>query len=175
MENQKNKIRSLMKARLLALSSSRRQEAALALLNTFAKPEGLVLSYSSFGDELETEALNSQLAQSNKLVLPKMEGEHLHLYLVHSLQDLMQNSFGILEPNPILCKQVSLSQIPTILIPALSFDQFNHRLGYGKGYYDRLLMGGSFPSIGVGYREQLFETPLPVTSLDVKLKQVMLF
>jgi 5-formyltetrahydrofolate cyclo-ligase len=68
---------------------------------------------------------------------------------------LQINTFGIQEPLPF--NQVSPDMIDTILVPLLGFDQKGHRVGYGKGYYDRYLAKASkgMQKIGVSYFEPM--------------------
>ncbi len=49
------------------------------------------------------------------------------------------DQFGI--PTPINGKQANLAQVDMVLIPLLAADRTGNRIGYGKGYYDRLLSG----------------------------------
>lgn len=50
---------------------------------------------------------------------------------------LVENSWGIPEPRhaPIIQAQ----EVDMVLLPLLAFDKSGHRVGYGKGYYDRFL------------------------------------
>ena len=86
----------------------------------------------------------------------------------------MASKFGMLEPNPLRCPQIALESIQTILIPGLAFDIALHRLGYGQGYYDRLLTQTVCPSTGIAFHEQKTDV-LPIDSWDVSLDQVLYF
>lgn len=160
------------------LSTERREAASFELITMLAKilaPQSTVLSFFSFGHELDTTRLNSQLAYAGRLLLPKMVGDSLSVYRVsHPEMQCSPNAFGILEPDPKSCPLEELSSDSIILVPALAFDHNNHRLGYGKGCYDRLL--ASFPGtkLGIGFREQRCET-LPTLSHDLPLSRVLLF
>ncbi|MFN5191723.1 MAG: 5-formyltetrahydrofolate cyclo-ligase, partial [Burkholderiales bacterium] len=46
--------------------------------------------------------------------------------------------WGIREPLA-SCAAVQLDIVDLLLVPGVAFDRRGHRLGYGKGYYDRLL------------------------------------
>ncbi|MHB8354089.1 MAG: 5-formyltetrahydrofolate cyclo-ligase, partial [Burkholderiales bacterium] len=64
----------------------------------------------------------------------------LALYAVHDLQhDLKSGVWGIREPDPDHCDTVPLSQVDFILMPGAVFDHERRRLGYGGGFYDKML------------------------------------
>jgi 5-formyltetrahydrofolate cyclo-ligase len=173
----KNKLRASLKEKRERVSDARRKEASLHLIKTlmglnFQNP---VLSFASFGSEIAMTDFNRYLVQKGLLLLPKMSGESLEIYAVHSLQDgLIQNSFGLWEPNPQTC--VLWDQpIETILIPGLAFDPAMRRLGYGKGYYDRFLQEARAAlKLGIGFKEQLTEE-LPQDAHDKKVDLLYLF
>jgi 5-formyltetrahydrofolate cyclo-ligase len=179
--SKKIKYRLIARQKRRAISVERRQEAvnkAESILWPMLKQGALILSYASFGDELSTWSLNQQLAESGRLVLPRVTGNNLQLFKVNHLKEqLIVNRWGILEPNPNVCEEISVEQLAAALVPGLLFDSFRHRLGYGKGFYDRLL--AQFPStvetIGLGFREQEVLDPLPIHSGDRPLHKVLLF
>ncbi len=73
--------------------------------------------------------------------LPKVEGDNL-LICPYS-NNLKKSSFNVMEPvDNIFCKNLSI--IDTAFIPALAVDKNMNRIGYGKGYYDRLFSDTSF-------------------------------
>lgn len=52
---------------------------------------------------------------------------------------LTENRWGVPEPQPGRSTAIGSHQIDLVLVPLLAFDQQGHRVGYGKGYYDRFL------------------------------------
>lgn len=50
---------------------------------------------------------------------------------------LVTNRWGI--PEPVGAAEVSPGRLDAVLIPLLTFDETGHRVGYGKGFYDRFL------------------------------------
>lgn len=57
-------------------------------------------------------------------------------YLYEGKQ-LIENKWGI--PEPINGDEVAVKDIDMVLVPLVVFDRKGHRVGYGKGYYDRFL------------------------------------
>jgi 5-formyltetrahydrofolate cyclo-ligase len=58
----------------------------------------------------------------------------------HHLTDkavLVENAWGI--PEPQNAKIIDADAVDTVLVPLLAFDKTGHRIGYGKGFYDRFL------------------------------------
>ena len=105
---------------------------------------GAVLAYASFGTELQTdELLRRVLADGKTLVLPRVERGGLGLYEVRDLAgDLAPGTWGIREPEPDRCPRADAGGVGFALIPGVAFDRRARRLGYGGGYYDRLLADG---------------------------------
>ena len=105
---------------------------------------GAVLAYASFGTELQTdELLRRVLADGKTLVLPRVERGGLGLYEVRDLAgDLAPGTWGIREPEPDRCPPADPDGVGFALIPGVAFDRGARRLGYGGGFYDRLLAGG---------------------------------
>lgn len=175
MENLKFKLRTQLKQMRAHISPLTRINAAHSLNDTFSSNSGLVLSYASFRDELDTTFLNQTLAKKNLLVLPRVADGTLHLFQVNDLiLQTRKSKLGYLEPIPELCQLVTLSDLQVALIPGLAFSLSGYRLGYGGGYYDRLLAFSKAFTIGVGFQTQLIDN-LPIQAHDIPLKQVILF
>lgn len=162
-----------------SISATRRSEAVNNALNRLPKSfpnQGFVLSYAPFNSELDISGINSSLALSHRLVLPKVTKNYLELYLVEDLDSSLEHSlWGIAEPDIRYCKKISEEEITLALVPGLAFDANNYRLGYGKGFYDKLLPKlTAAVIIGVGFTEQKFKQ-LPIDSWDHPLQKIMLF
>ena len=163
------------------IQTARRKQAETQLfkeLKLLTKGTYTVLSFTSFRSEISMTAFNEYLAYNDRLCLPKMHENQLQLYKVQSIHShCVPNVWGILEPAPALCERVSEEEILVALVPGLSFDSNKHRLGYGKGYYDRLLssLKASARTYGIGFKEQYSEIPLPTEAHDISLDHLLLF
>ena len=106
-----------------------------------------------------------------RIAVPKMSGTELEHYYYEGLQQLDQNSFGIFEPtHGIPC---DLDRIDTIVVPLLAADRAGHRLGYGRGFYDRFLSQcpGNCRKIGLSLFN--LEDKIPIDDWDIKLDLVI--
>lgn len=90
---------------------------------------------------------------------------------VTSLDMLLPSSFGILEPNE-NCKAITLNENTICITPALLFSKKGHRLGYGKGYYDRFLKDFSGISVGYSYSACVLDS-FPHDAHDIPLDMII--
>jgi len=102
-------------------------------------PLKTILAYWPLPDEVDIRPLIDQLvAQGVTVVLPKVTGdETMELRRYASRADLEEGAFHIMEPVGDAFE--AYDQIGFALVPGMAFDAACHRLGRGKGYYDRFL------------------------------------
>lgn len=102
-----------------------------------------ILLYMSFRSEVETKDLIAKCLSMGKIVaLPLVNDKKTDLILVKVLsltEDLSLSSYGILEPINRSDRVIDISAIDLVLAPGVAFDLQGNRMGYGAGYYDRLL------------------------------------
>jgi 5-formyltetrahydrofolate cyclo-ligase len=118
--------------------------ANLAALPQYAAARS-VLATMSIGSEWSTRAfLDRALADGKAIVLPRLTAppRHLELHRVADLdRHLVPGVWDIPEPDPARCPAETLDEVDFALVPALAVDRAGYRLGYGAGYFDRLLAG----------------------------------
>ena len=136
-----------------------------------------VLAYASFGSELRTdEFLRHALDGGKRLVLPRVESGRLVLYEVSDIgRDLAPATWGIREPVPDLCPPASPNEVDFALVPGVAFDPKCRRLGYGGGFYDRLLGAGlsdGAPTVAGAFGVQIVDE-VPVDPSDIPVNAVI--
>ena len=103
----------------------------------------VVLGYMNFGAEFESEIwVRQALADGKQLLLPKVNRttNELDIYRVADLQhDLIPGLWNIREPLPDRCVKIDALEVDFILLPGVAFGRDGARLGYGGGFYDKLL------------------------------------
>jgi 5-formyltetrahydrofolate cyclo-ligase len=122
------------------------------------QPAKVVGAYYAFGSEVTTELIIEHAKiLGKKIALPRVEEDKITFYELSSTKSLIKGRFGIMEPPP----YEQMSEI----------DKKGNRLGYGKGFYDRLLSGKRIFSIGLAYSFQLLEN-LPHDKYDKRLDAI---
>lgn len=100
-------------------------------------------AYFSFGSEFDTAAFIADVLRNGKrLALPRIDRAARRLvfhFVLDPEADLVAGTWGIREPDPARCPIVDLREIEFILVPGVAFSREGDRLGYGGGYYDRVL------------------------------------
>jgi 5-formyltetrahydrofolate cyclo-ligase len=104
-----------------------------------------VLAFASFRSEFDTTALMREcLAAGRTILLPVVEraSNSLALYLVEGLHELTPGYMGIPEPLHLPeSRRRRITDADVAIVPGAGYDPDGHRIGYGGGYYDRLLSG----------------------------------
>jgi len=142
----------------------------------------VVLGYMNFGAEFESDIwVRQALADGKALLLPKVNRatSELYIYCVADLQhDLAPGLWNIREPLPDRCAIVDeLGEVDFILLPGVAFGRDGARLGYGGGFYDRLLarldnecgVAHSLALVAGAYSMQLVEG-IPQEATDRKVQ-----
>ena len=155
----KDQLRACLKRARAALTPDQRAAADASIRQqvvghpAFAEAN-TVLSYLSFGSEVDTYGIiEAAWAAGKRLALPRcVPGTRtMEWFVVESFDNLERSKFGVLEPNPTLCKAYILgSDGPEVaLVPAFAFDEQGFRLGYGGGFYDVFLKDFAGVSLGL--------------------------
>jgi 5-formyltetrahydrofolate cyclo-ligase len=123
----------------------------------------VIAPYASFGTEAATHGLITELlARGKTVVLPRVIHwrRALDLHVITQFPDgCEKGDFGILEPTPERCPTVlPAAEIDLFFVPGLIFDRTHHRIGYGGGYYDRILgQTHRARTIGLAFSAQIID------------------
>ena len=136
---------------------------------------GAVAVYLASPDEIDlSEFILEMLERGVKVVAPRWNGETYELAKLKSLSegDLRRGPMNILEPAE--AEIVKPSEVAAWIVPGLAFTIQGDRLGYGGGWYDRLLASAYKDSlkIGVAHEFQIVKN-LPHEPHDIPLIRIV--
>jgi len=173
----KVQLRRLLLKQRQAMSVAEWREKSIRLCqhlerSPFFTSAKTVLAYFSFRQEPD---LSSLFTNQRQWGFPRCVDTSLvwHSWKFDQPQPLQKNAYGILEPlpsAPILLPEM----VDLIVVPAVACDERGYRLGYGGGYYDRLLGSPQWaakPTVGVIFDEAFFPQ-LPTNLWDKQLSGV---
>lgn len=172
----KNTLRKIIYAKRKDLSVSFLAEASEIIADRFIlflkeKNVKSVLMYMALPNEVQTQKLVELLYQQGIDVwLPQVVGDTLHVRSFDGMSGLKKGSFGVLEPTGKRCPD--LAMLDLIVVPGVAFSVKGERMGYGKGYYDRLLSQSDAIRVGFCFEFQLFES-LPTEIHDKSMDLIL--
>jgi 5-formyltetrahydrofolate cyclo-ligase len=130
-------------------------------------------TYVSFNNEVDTHALIRANLKSKIIVVPfYTETDKLRLSKLKKWSDLQEGKYGILTPRCDTIKAYEVSKVEAHLVPGIVFDSCRRRIGYGKGYYDRLLSTSTGIKIALAYDFQILDT-IPSERYDIPMDIVV--
>ncbi len=144
---EKNKIRTLFKSLRKNLEPDFVEKRSAIIYKKFLKIVNLnkfnsICVYVDFDNEVSTKNIINYAIKNNiKVSIPYIVDKYkMKLkYIKDYDKDINRNTkFGNGEPFD-YCKNASIKEISMFIIPALAFDEYCNRLGFGKGYYDNIL------------------------------------
>jgi 5-formyltetrahydrofolate cyclo-ligase len=151
--------------------------AALLLAREDFASSKTVLLTLPFGSEWDTRALlRAALAGAKTVALPRVNlaTRMLDICAITRLEhDAAPGYRGIPEPGA-HCELLGVASIDWVLVPGVAFDRTGHRIGYGGGYYDRLLplLRADAHRVAGAFELQLVDH-VPAASHDVAVDAVV--
>jgi 5-formyltetrahydrofolate cyclo-ligase len=134
-----------------------------------------ILFFASLPTEPDLWTLLKETLATNKMVaLPCFDADNqrYHPRRVKDIHvEILSGKFGIREPAP-TCIAMPLEDLDLVLVPGVAFDLRGHRLGRGKGFYDRMLQDFKGRKAGIAFDEQIVEA-VPAEQSDVKMDFVL--
>ena len=125
----------------------------------------VICCYIDYRREVATHAIIEHAWNlGKKVAVPKVEGDIMVFYVIHSFDELERGYKGIREP---------ISRIPLqeqdalVIVPGAVFDTACRRIGYGKGYYDKYLhLHPKYKTMGLAFELQMMEE-IPTEEHDI--------
>lgn len=176
----KRSIRSQLLAQRRALShdswraSSCAAQLNLLSLDEYAGAECIAL-YAPAHNETDTGLILAAAFQAGKRVLyPAVCGHQMVFRHAERVEALQEGAFGILEPCP-TGNDHQVDEADLIVVPGVVFDLSGHRIGYGKGFYDRFLQHPDCTAhlIGLCHDFQLTEGAIPKDVHDIPMEIII--
>jgi 5-formyltetrahydrofolate cyclo-ligase len=173
----KIKIRSNIQGERDSLDESIRQEKSHLIANKLMGlsqygESSYILAYYPFRSEIDTRIIiRDAVTRGKKVALPRVGKRGLELFYIKNLEeDLEHGSYDIMEPIPSRCEKAATSHIDLVIVPGVGFDRDHNRLGYGGGFYDRLLTSipVGVPRIALAFDLQVI-SEIPVSGHDLKI------
>lgn len=130
-----------------------------------------IFTYINFNEEVVTRDIILHASEYGKRVaVPMIRNQSMNFYYINSLEDLRPGYFGILEPREIFKAK---EKNPCMIMPGLAFDIKGHRIGYGKGFYDKYLKNHlEYKRIALAYEFQVFDR-IPYAEQDIPVDKIV--
>ena len=176
----KQTLRRQMLARRSALGhadwqlSSREAQIRLMALEEYAAADCVAL-YMAVRGEVDTRLiLEDCIGRGRRVLVPAVCGDRMVFRPALSADQLQPGCFGIPEPCP-SGPDHDASTAALIVVPGVAFDLAGHRLGHGRGYYDRFLDHRERKGhlVGLCHEFQIVQEPLPVEGHDIRMEIIV--
>jgi 5-formyltetrahydrofolate cyclo-ligase len=176
----KKEIRARSLARRNTITPEERQVQGqrvlgyLLAMDTYNKAKRVLL-YASYQSEVPTEPIiENALKSGREVVLPRVDESNgcLTKHIIGSMGDVEAGFKGIPEPTTDVC--IRVEDVDIVIVPGVAFSPDGARIGYGGGYYDRLLprVKGTIPIVALAYEEQMFDN-LPSEGHDISMDLII--
>ena len=173
----KDEIRRTMRERRRALTPAERTASSAIICAKLAalQLKSPIAVYLASPQEIDLSPFIRRAFEKNvRVVAPRWNGETYELAVLKGLDEahLRQGPMGILEPDE--AEILSPQEVGMWLVPGLAFTRSGKRLGYGGGWYDRLLSEAPKDArkIGIAHAFQVVDD-LPSEPHDVELTDVV--
>ena len=156
------------------LQSSHLAQQNLLNLEEYSRAECIAV-YAAAHNEVDTALIvEAAFAAGKRVLYPAVCDKTMVLRQVEGLDQLNAGCFGILEPcNSGIDHQADEADL--FIVPGIAFDRGGHRVGYGKGFYDRFLQhpGRKAILVGLCHDFQLIDGDIPADRHDIRMEIVV--
>ena len=156
------------------MSESSRHELSIAICKNIMdcnlfKSATTVALYVPVKSEADILSLTAE--KGKYFAFPKVVNKDLFFSIAEYPDGFITGAFGI--PEPATDEFVDPGKIDLFLVPGIAFDKSGYRLGYGKGFYDRLISKhATITTLGVCYKDFLIKC-LKVDPWDTRVNYMV--
>jgi len=154
------------------LKKSNRVIENLSSVDDFSGAE-VIMTYISFGTEVNTHGLIRSLIGKKTVIVPVVTDKERGEMILSELMDwkeLSSGAYGILEPREV--RERDAGEVDVFIVPGIAFDKKGNRIGYGGGYYDRLLNKVKGKKVGIAYDFQILDS-IPAEGHDAGVDMIV--
>ncbi len=146
-------------------------------LHEYVRARGIAC-YVSKDTEVDTRVLiRHALDHDKRVLIPVVRKGEVDLFFseIKNLgKELAPGTFGILEPKSEFVREVSLDAVDIVFVPGIAWDRDGYRLGWGRGYFDRVIkrLPQHVKSVGLAFSLQLINK-IPRDQFDLPVDMVV--
>ena len=132
-----------------------------------------VMAFWSFGSEVDTAPLIHRLLDEGRTVaLPRTEGPDIVPVTYERGDPVRSTAYGAMEPP--LGRVLGADELDLVVVPGVAFDRGGNRIGYGRGFYDRLLSGRrrDVPAVAIAFGIQVVDA-VPIGGADRRIDAIV--
>lgn len=137
-----------------------------------------IMAFLDFNNEVKTDNIINHLISLGKKVLVPITilktRDLIPSQIIDIENEVKIGTYGIREPKEEFVRPVEKSEIDLVIVPAVAYDVYGYRLGYGGGFYDRFLqtLRKDAKTIGIAFELQIFDE-IPKEEHDAKLDYIV--
>ena len=169
----KPELRKMMLEKRTKLSADEIKTASAAVTKNLFADIGFLRAvdvgfYYPLTGEIDTsEAMERAMLFGKRIYLPKIANDEMVFCAFKAGDELVKNKRGFLEP-----AETDVGEPEIVIVPGVAFDLEKHRLGFGKGHFDKYLRGRDAVAIGICHEWQVVDK-LPSEKHDVQMNKVI--
>lgn len=137
-----------------------------------------IMFYLSFKSEVKTEKMVREALELQRRVVVPVVRKEQDVMCISEVKDynneLRTGDYGILCPKKEFMREIPSDELDLVIVPGLVFDERGHRMGYGKGFYDRFLCDTKdrIPTIALAFESQIVGE-VPIDNHDIQMDKVI--
>lgn len=151
------------------LQKSEQIAAAIRTVPEYKNAKAILFYVSAKPNEVDTHSLIREALSGNvRVLVPSTDFDRNEL-IISEIKDMIELAparYGLLEPRRDSLVPTDPGEADVIIVPGVAFDRHCRRIGFGGGYYDRLLADSKATTIALGYEGQMVER-VPVDANDI--------